>query len=100
MLLYGAGDAGHLALREIRQNPDLQLDPVGFVDDDRTKHRAMVHGLPVLGGGDDLSELISRYDIEEVIITIRVEDHLQDTSPLAHCHSCGIDYRQLKIGFM
>jgi FlaA1/EpsC-like NDP-sugar epimerase len=34
VLLYGAGDAGLLSLRELRQNPERGLKPIGFIDDD------------------------------------------------------------------
>lgn len=75
VLLYGAGDAGSLALREIRQNPGLNLKAVGFVDDDPSKQGRVVHGLPVLGSGDTLSDLCERHEIDDVLITIsRLED--------------------------
>jgi FlaA1/EpsC-like NDP-sugar epimerase len=37
VLLVGAGMAGCLIVQEARQNPQLNLEIVGFVDDDRTK---------------------------------------------------------------
>jgi UDP-GlcNAc:undecaprenyl-phosphate GlcNAc-1-phosphate transferase len=70
VLLYGAGDAGSLALREIRQNPELNLEPIGFVDDDPSKRGRIVQGVPVVGGGERLPELCDRYEIDDVLITI------------------------------
>jgi len=37
VLLYGAGDAGLLSLRELRQNPERGLKPIGFIDDPKSK---------------------------------------------------------------
>ncbi|HUS11027.1 MAG TPA: hypothetical protein VMZ30_11215, partial [Pyrinomonadaceae bacterium] len=34
VLLVGAGNAAKLVVKELRNNPDLNLAPVGFVDDD------------------------------------------------------------------
>lgn len=74
-LLYGAGDAGLLALREIRQNPDRGIAPVGFVDDDPLKQQQHVQGLEVLGTGQELDVLCKRYDVDIVLITaVRMTD--------------------------
>src|SRR5436309_16087141 len=50
ILIYGAGDAGELALRELLNNAGLSLQPVCFLDDDPRKHGARIHGVPVAGG--------------------------------------------------
>ena len=44
VLIIGAGDAGALVVRELQKNPDLNLTPVGFLDDNTVKwgSRSMV----------------------------------------------------------
>jgi UDP-GlcNAc:undecaprenyl-phosphate GlcNAc-1-phosphate transferase len=75
VLLYGAGDAGLLALREMRQNPDLGLNPVGFIDDDPLKQGQHVQGVKVVGAGSELERLCQNYDIDLVLITaVRMTD--------------------------
>lgn len=71
VLLYGAGDAGWLALSEIRQNPDLHLDPVGFIDDSPYKQKGKVQGLRVLGSYHRLKAICEEHDVDEVLICIR-----------------------------
>lgn len=100
VLLYGAGDAGYLALREIRQNPDLDLEPVGFVDDDPDKQGRVVHGLPVVGGGDEMADVIRARDVAEVLITIsglppESRRRIQD-----QCERQGISSRLMRIDFL
>jgi FlaA1/EpsC-like NDP-sugar epimerase len=37
VIIAGAGQAGESVVRELRANPDLEMEPVGFVDDDLQK---------------------------------------------------------------
>jgi UDP-GlcNAc:undecaprenyl-phosphate GlcNAc-1-phosphate transferase len=69
VMIYGAGDGGVLALRELRNNADWERSVVGFIDDDRWKHRTSIHGVPVLGGTDHLDDLLDRHQIDEIIVT-------------------------------
>ncbi len=52
-LIYGAGEAGVILLREIRKNSKLAYRVRGFVDDQPEKWGARILGVPVLGGGDE-----------------------------------------------
>jgi FlaA1/EpsC-like NDP-sugar epimerase len=70
VLVVGAGDAGQMIVREIRQNQALNIDLVGFVDDDPTKRHSLFQGLKVLGNQDDLEFLLGKQQIDEIIIAI------------------------------
>ena len=59
-LIVGAGEAGSAIVRELKQNPSLNYNPVGFVDDDLSKKGVKIHGVKVLGSTDELHELILR----------------------------------------
>ncbi|MDQ3820374.1 MAG: hypothetical protein M3362_22205, partial [Acidobacteriota bacterium] len=69
VLIYGAGDAGELLLRELLNNRELQYAPVGFVDDDPTKKGKVIHGLRVFGGNGMLRSLCKEQRIDEVLIS-------------------------------
>lgn len=70
VLLVGAGSAGSMALREMLRQRPVQMCAVGFVDDDPAKRGAIMHGVRVVGGIDDLPSLIKRLHPEEVIVTM------------------------------
>ncbi len=70
VLIYGAGDAGALVVREILTRPDMNYWPVGFIDDDERKRGRTVHGKPVLGTGKDLARVAREGDVEEVLVAI------------------------------
>jgi len=69
VLIYGAGDGGELLLRELRNNGELQLWPIGFLDDDPAKSGKVIHGLRVFGGNGDLSSVCAQHDVDEVVIS-------------------------------
>ena len=70
ILIVGAGDAGALVVREMQKNPQLNLHPVCFVDDDQSKQKQRVHDVPVEGTLEDLGRVLDTWFIQEVIIAI------------------------------
>ncbi|UCC96150.1 MAG: polysaccharide biosynthesis protein, partial [Candidatus Omnitrophota bacterium] len=69
-LVVGAGEAGLMILKEYRNNPNANVDVVGFIDDDRIKKNLVIHGVKVLGSRDHIPEIVKKYQIEEIIIAI------------------------------
>jgi FlaA1/EpsC-like NDP-sugar epimerase len=69
VLIVGAGAVGQAVLREMRVG-QLNLFPVGFVDDDRSKLGQLLGGVAVLGTVADLPRLARANDVDEVIIAI------------------------------
>jgi FlaA1/EpsC-like NDP-sugar epimerase len=70
VLLVGAGAAGNLVARELRRQGATRLGVVGFLDDDPSKQRAAIQGHTVLGRIDDLPEVVRKYAVEEVIVSM------------------------------
>ena len=70
ILLIGAGRTGMLVAREIQNRGDLGLEVKGFIDDDAAKLGSVIHGVKVLGTAQDLPRLVSRLDVDHVVITV------------------------------
>ncbi|MFN2196019.1 MAG: polysaccharide biosynthesis protein [Anaerolineales bacterium] len=70
VLIVGAGDAGALVVRELQKNPQMNMQPVCFVDDDPAKQKQRIHDVPVSGTLNDISRLIDFRSIDEVVIAI------------------------------
>lgn len=68
-LIVGAGDAGAMIAREIKQRNTCGVI-VGFVDDDQAKVGNRILGIPILGRTTDMELLVSRHRITEIIIAI------------------------------
>jgi FlaA1/EpsC-like NDP-sugar epimerase len=69
-LIVGAGSAGAAIGKELKENPQLGLEPIGFVDDDRSKHGQRIQNLPVLGSLDSVPKLAHQYAVEDILIAM------------------------------
>jgi UDP-GlcNAc:undecaprenyl-phosphate/decaprenyl-phosphate GlcNAc-1-phosphate transferase len=96
-LVYGAGKAGEVVLRELFSSPDLKLHPVGFIDDEPTKSGRSVHGVPVLGTERELRDAIEKHAIEKVIISTEKVATDRMNRVYAVCRSCDIDVLRLQL---
>jgi FlaA1/EpsC-like NDP-sugar epimerase len=90
VVIYGAGQAGDMLLREIRSNNRLAYDVRGFIDDNPQKRGMKVQLVPVLGAGSDLAAIASRHSIDEVLIAIPSANGPQMTAILRACHDAGL----------
>jgi UDP-GlcNAc:undecaprenyl-phosphate GlcNAc-1-phosphate transferase len=97
VLIYGAGDGGELLLRELRNNRDLNLSPIGFLDDDPAKSGKVIHGLRVFGGNGDLASVCAQHDIHEVVIssTKMTDERIQEV--VRSCSEREISVKRMRI---
>jgi UDP-GlcNAc:undecaprenyl-phosphate/decaprenyl-phosphate GlcNAc-1-phosphate transferase len=71
VLIYGAGDGGEMILRELKNNPEWEYIPIGFVDDDPLKKDKVIHGLKVYGGNGSLESICRQNDVQEILLSFR-----------------------------
>ena len=92
-LIVGAGDAGESLLRDLQRMRDgARWRVAGFLDDDATKHGALVHGVPVLGAADaaTLAREVRRHDIQQVILAWPTADGARTRALVRACRSLEI----------
>jgi FlaA1/EpsC-like NDP-sugar epimerase len=70
VLIVGAGRAGELIVRDMRQNPEYDYHPVGFVDDAPAKQGERLQGVLVRGTRTDLPRVIERTKPDDVLIAM------------------------------
>lgn len=95
VLLVGAGNAGSLLLRDIEARPDLQLNVVGFVDDDPVKRGKLLRSARVLGSVSDIPALVANMAIEEVLVAMPSATPVDRARVLEVCASVGVKSRIL-----
>lgn len=70
VILVGAGRAGAQIVQETRQNPNLNLQVIGFLDDDVTKLHRRVEGIKILGKTAQVVPWAVRLKADEALITM------------------------------
>jgi FlaA1/EpsC-like NDP-sugar epimerase len=93
VLIYGAGRAGVALLSEMRANPALAYNVLGFIDDNPELRHIFVQGIKVLGRGTELHELVEKTGASEVLIALPSATAEQMYEILQHCQKAGVRFR-------
>jgi FlaA1/EpsC-like NDP-sugar epimerase len=94
-LVVGAGVAGSTIMRELKQNPDLDYKPIGFVDDDITKLGIKIHGKRVLGTTNDIAALVEEHGVKCVLIAIPSAEGKKIDEIINKCSQCKVEFKIL-----
>ena len=70
VLVIGAGATGIMMVREMRNNPQLGLHPVAFIDDNPEKQGMRIQGLSVIGGHQDIPKFVREQNANLIVIAI------------------------------
>jgi FlaA1/EpsC-like NDP-sugar epimerase len=69
-LIIGAGAAGTMVARQLVNNPEAELKPIAFIDDDPNKQKLQFFNIPVMGTTKDIEDVVCALRIEHIIIAI------------------------------
>jgi FlaA1/EpsC-like NDP-sugar epimerase len=69
-LIYGAGQNGRHLAHRFKSDAGLNTNVVGYIDDDSKKADIVINGVPVLGSGKVLAQVIESFRISQVIVAI------------------------------
>jgi FlaA1/EpsC-like NDP-sugar epimerase len=71
VVVVGANEAGMASIRELqRLRNGSSTVPVAFLDEDATKHRRSMGGIPIVGPIADLPEVVRRLRADAVVIAV------------------------------
>lgn len=94
-LIYGAGEAGVILLREIRNNPKLPYQVVGFIDDRPDKRGVRIGGVLVHGGGNELRMFVERYNVQTILVAIPSATGSEMTRILRLCQAAEVECKTI-----
>ena len=83
VLIVGTGEVGRIVLQKMRRSPDLGYRVVGFVDDNAKT--TTVQDFPVLGNTDDIPDIITTQQVNEVIIAMPEATHQETLKIVSKC---------------
>ena len=94
VLIVGGGDAGAIAIKELRLHPDMASIPVAIIDDNVEKLDKKLNGIPIIGTRKDIPRVVEKLRIDEIILAIPSADKKNINEIFDICSKTG---RKVKI---
>ncbi|EQC43292.1 polysaccharide biosynthesis protein [Bacteriovorax sp. Seq25_V] len=95
IIIIGAGVAGNQLAREVLNTPSMNLNIIGFLDDDSVKKGRSILGIRTLGNISLLPDLIEKHSISKVFIAIPSATSSQMKTIISICKDTNIEFKTL-----
>lgn len=95
VMIVGAGAAGNLLVKEIRNSNHVSKRVVCIIDDDKSKEGSYLHGVKVMGNRQNIPELVKQCRIDEIIIAMPSAPAKEINEILDVCKETGCDLKRL-----
>ncbi|MFO0840153.1 MAG: nucleoside-diphosphate sugar epimerase/dehydratase [Phycisphaerae bacterium] len=95
LIILGAGNSAETVVREIQRMPVLAYNIVGFLDDDKAKHGAMIHGIEVLAGIDRVKQICAQHSVDEILIAMPSATQAQIRRVVELCRDTNLRFKTL-----
>ncbi len=70
IMVIGAGAAGQIILKELLNSNKLSSQVCCIIDDNKNKYGRSLEGIPIVGGRNDIPDMVKKYDINHIIYAI------------------------------
>ncbi|MCL4530890.1 MAG: sugar transferase [Chloroflexi bacterium] len=97
MLIVGAGKAGLTLARVYQKLNPPPFSIIGFIDDDPKKSKRAYEGIPVLGSSRHLLEIIDRYRISDLVMSITGEVEGTTFQTILDAQEQGVEVTRMPI---
>ncbi len=94
-MIIGAGAAGQVILRELKNSNESQTRVCCMIDDNPNKWGRYMDGIPVVGGRDSIFESVDKYGIDKILVAIPTADKEQRREILNICKETGCEIKSL-----
>ncbi len=69
-MIIGAGEAGLIIVKELKNAKELSVKPCCFIDDNSNKWGRYIEGVPIVGGRDSIMTSVEKYHIDQILVAI------------------------------
>ncbi|MBP2075905.1 polysaccharide biosynthesis protein [Oceanobacillus polygoni] len=94
-LIVGAGAAGAMIARQLKNEHNSELRPIAFVDDDMSKQKMQVYDLPVEGTTSDIATVVEKLQIEHIVIAIPSLRNGELEKIVAECNKANVKVQMI-----
>ncbi len=70
IMIVGAGSAGDVLIREMKNSDKINMTPVCVIDDDKNKIGQYIDGVKIVGDTSKIAEYAKEYLVDEIIIAM------------------------------
>lgn len=97
VIVLGAGDSGHILIKNLLGHLKMKYQPVAVLDDSERLLGTSVIGVPVVGTLSDLPEMLARFPlVSAVIVAIPSISESRFSQIEACCHEEGVAVKRLQ----
>ncbi|MDE7060543.1 MAG: polysaccharide biosynthesis protein, partial [Lachnospiraceae bacterium] len=94
-MIIGAGAAGQVIIRELKNSAESTARPVCVIDDNANKWGRLMEGVPVAGGRDSIMEAVKKYNVDQILFAIPTAPAQERRDILNICQETGCELRTL-----
>ena len=95
ILIVGGGNAGEMLARDILRNRTDSYIPAAFVDDDKKRLGREIHGVPIVGTTMEIPTIVSKYDIDIIMLAIPSASSKQVRRIVEICEKTKLPFRSV-----
>ena len=95
VMVVGAGAAGNVLIKEIRNSRYIHKKVVCAIDDDRDKIGSFIHGVKIMGNRYEIPRLAKELAVDEIIIAMPAVSQKEIKGILDICKETGCEMKRL-----
>ena len=90
VLVVGYSESAKGFINRVRMNPSWEYQTLGILDDVHPVGEALENNVPVLGKLSALSSILSANEVEEVFVTLKLQDYQKLDDVVNACEKAGV----------
>ena len=95
IMVIGAGSAGQMLIRDIQRAGEVDGEVVCIIDDNQNKWGRTIDNIPVVGGRENILEMVEKYSVDKIFLAIPSATAQQRRDILNICNETSCELKNL-----